>query len=69
MELEFYFLKPFTDLFYLIGFKSYDLLKFKKRGVGRRSSGEARKSRAMSFDSAHHAQLICHVCLGWVKLG
>ncbi len=55
MGLELKLLKPFTDLVYLIGFKSYDLLKFKKTRVGRGSSRVARKSRVVSFDSAHYA--------------
>jgi hypothetical protein len=61
VRLELKFLKPFTDLIYLIEFKSYDLLKFKKTMIGRRSSGGARKPRVMSFDSAHYAQLMCQV--------
>ncbi len=55
MGLELKLLKPFTDLVYLIGFKSYDLIKFKKTRVGRGSSGVARKSRVVSFDSTHYA--------------
>ncbi len=55
MELKLKLLKPFTDLVYLIGFKSNDLLKFKKMRVGRGSSRVARKSRVVSFDSAHYA--------------
>ncbi len=55
MGLELKLIKPFTDLVNLIGFKSYDLLKFKKTRVGRGSSRVARKSRAVSFDSAHYA--------------
>jgi hypothetical protein len=53
VKLELKLLKPFTDLVYLIGFKSNDLVKFKKTRVGRGSSGEARKSRVVSFDSTH----------------
>ncbi len=55
MGLELKLLKPFTDLVYLTGFKSYDLVKFKKTRVGRESSGVAGKSRIVSFDSTHYA--------------
>ena len=55
MRLELKLLKPFTDLVYLIGFKSYDYLKFKKTRIGRGSSRVARKSRVVSFVSAHYA--------------
>ncbi len=58
MKLELKLLKPFTDLVYLIGFKSYDLVKFKKTRVGKGSSRVARKSRVVSFDSTHYAQVI-----------
>ncbi len=55
MTLELKLFKPFTDLVYLIEFKSYDLVKFKKTRVGRGSSGVASKSRVVSFDSANYA--------------
>ncbi len=55
MKLELKLLKLFKDLVYLIGFESYNLVKFKKTRVEKRFSGVARKSRVKSFDSTQYA--------------